>query len=266
MVTSCSPRQFATFVNPPWGSRVIYGVADISAVLAASQGGTPVWVTPLIAAGAAIIAAAVTALAGAYVARRKVAELQLSNSFELAKQYLESARNYTQSVYLPLAVEIYKLHDGFLSYKVADQDQPESAGNRFENDCELFIDAVNSLFIQGAGAVFTVRLDEDVTSFVSFLRESLTAERVVNTRSLLTTAVRAGLTAAALIAPGIGPAMGVVAGISTSQLLEFGAGSAAKHEIAAAPIASKKFEEQFTLYVSEIKSGIKQVTLGGYKE
>ena len=86
-------------------------------VLAASQGGTPVWVTPLIAAGAAILAAVVTALASAYVARRKVAELQLSNSFELAKQYLESARNYTQSVYLPLAIDIYKLNDAFLTYQ-----------------------------------------------------------------------------------------------------------------------------------------------------
>ena len=57
---------------------------------AASTGGTPAWVTPVIAAGAAIAAALVTALSAAYVARRKVAELELANSFDLSKQYLES--------------------------------------------------------------------------------------------------------------------------------------------------------------------------------
>jgi hypothetical protein len=243
-------------------------VSKTAFLIAASQGGTPVWVTPVIAAGAAIAAALATALSSAYVARRKVAELQLTNSFELAKQYLESARNYTQSVYLPLAIEVYSLQDAFLAYEVTGQTsersapgKPPSPRDRFENDCQLFIGAVNTLFRQGAGAVLTVELDDDVTSFLSFLRESMNAERTVKTRSSLETFARGVITSVALVTPIIG----VAAALPTKQLLEFGTGSGARYEIAAAPITSHEFEKQFTFYISAISSGIKQVTLGGYK-
>jgi|SRR5215469_8045954 len=228
-------------------------------ILAASQGGTPVWVTPLIAAGAAILAAVVTAFSSAYVARRKVAELELSNSFELAKQYLESARNYTQTVYLPLATDMYKLHSAFLAYKATVNSETGSARDPFLTACNTFISTVDNLFLHGAAAVLTLRLDEDTTSFVSFLRESLTTQRVVKTRSLLATMLSMGVSAAALVTP-------LVGAIPTSQLLELGVGPAPRHAIAAAPIASDEFEKQFALYANSIKAGIKQVMLGGYKE
>ncbi len=104
-------------------------VSNTAFVVAASQGGTPAWVTPVIAAGAAIAAALVTALSSAYIARRRVTELQLSNSFELAKQYLESARNYTQSVYLPLSIQVYNLQDAFLAYKAVGKPSNRSGPN-----------------------------------------------------------------------------------------------------------------------------------------
>lgn len=244
-------------------------VSETALAIAASKGGTPVWVTPLIAAGAAIAAALVTALSAAYVARRKVAELQLTNSFELAKQYLESARNYTQSVYLPLSIYIYNLHDAFLAYQAigkpaqrSGSNEPWSPREQFENDCQLFIAAARTLFRQGAGAVLTVRLDQDVTAFISFLQESLRVDEVVQTRSLLKTVGRIALTTASILVPSVG----VASSISATALLAFGSGSATEGEIAAAPIMSDKFEEQFYLYIASIKSGIKQVTLGGYKE
>ena len=145
------------------------------------------------------------------MARRRVAELQLSNSFELAKQYLESARNYTQNVYLPLAVEVYKLQDAFLTYNVMEQmrkggwrNRGQLPRDRLESDCWVFIGAVGNLFSHGGGAVITIRLEEDVTSFMSFLRESVTAEQVVKTRSSLGTVWRSGLAAFALVTPILG--------------------------------------------------------------
>jgi hypothetical protein len=205
-------------------------VSKTAFVIAASQGGTPAWVTPLIAAGAAIAAALVTALSSAYVARRKVAELQLSNSFELAKQYLESARNYTQRVYLPLAVEVYNLRDAFLAYKAVGQPsersrvgERNSPRERFENDCLLLIGAVSTLFRNGAGAVLTSRLDEDVTDFISFLRESVTAERTAKTKTkpLVERLARSLFAVVALSVP----IMGASALIPINQLLGFGAGA-----------------------------------------
>lgn len=244
-------------------------VSKTALVIAASQGGAPAWVTPLIAAGAAIIATLVTALSSAYVARRRVAELELGNSFELAKQYVESARNYTESVYLPLAVELYKLQKAFSTYKVHKQTYKvtEKRGSqppreRLENDFRLFVHTVGELFLRGAAAVIAVQLEMDITGFISFLQESMTTERVVKTRSTLENFARTGLSALALVTP----ILGLATVIPTKQLLEFGIGPTAQHEIAAAPIGSDQFEKQFALYISAISSGIKRVTLGAYKE
>ena len=251
---------------------------------AASEGGTPAWVTPLIAAGAAIAAALVTALSAAYVARRKVAELELTNSFDLSKQYLESARNYTQAVYLPLSVDVYKLHDSFLTYKAYGNPVERSALNEpssidrsavngpsirevFEDDCRLFIGETRTRFCQGAGAVLTIRLDKDMTSFISFLQESLDIEEVVAKKSFnfgiaAKIGSRVALTAASIIVP----AIGVAAGVSTGTLLSFGSEKPAEQKVIAAPIMSDVFEEQFDVFIASIKLGLKQVTLGGFKE
>lgn len=251
------------------------GLSEAAAfAAAASKGGTPPWVTPLIAAGAAIAAALVTALSAAYVARRKVAELELTNSFDLSKQYLESARNYTQSVYLPLSVDVYKLHDSFLTYKASGKPVERSAINglpsvreRFENDCRLFIGETRTRFYQGAGAVLTIRLDKDITSFISFLQESLDLEEVVQKKSFdlglaARMAGRVALTAASIIVP----AIGIATDISTGTLLSFGSEKPAEQKVIAAPIMSDTFEEQFDVFIVSIKFGIKQVTLGGFKE
>jgi hypothetical protein len=241
---------------------------------AASEGGTPAWVTPVIAAGAAIAAALVTALSAAYVARRKVAELELTNSFDLSKQYLESARNYTQTVYLPLSVDVYQLHDSFLTYKAYGKpversapSGPPSIRERFEDDCRLFIGETRTRFYQGAGAVLTIRLDKDITSFISFLQESLDIEEVVQKKSLdfgiaVRIVSRVALTAASIIVP----AIGVAAGVSTGTLISFGSEKPAEQKVIAAPIMSDVFEEQFDVFIAAIKLGIKQVTLGGFKE
>lgn len=229
--------------------------------LAASQGGTPAWVTPLIAGGAAILAAAVTAYASAYAARRKVAELRLSNSFELAKQYLESARNYTETVYFPLSIRIYKLHSEFLTFKAADEKQAESSKSLFANNCEVFIAAIDDLFARGATAVLTLRLDETVTRFISFLRESRISKQVETHKAFVETFLKVAISTASLAVP----LVGAMSDISIGPLLELGK-STFKPTVVAAPMESEEFEKQFVLYINAIKSGIKEVTLGGYKQ
>jgi hypothetical protein len=310
-------------------------------VLAASQSGTPAWLTPVIAASAAILAAAFTAGASAYAARRKVTELELSNSFDQAKQYLESARNYTRTVYLPLSAAVYKLHNEFLTFKAADPEQAkaadpeqakaadpeqakaadpeqakaadpeqakaadpeqakaadpeqakaadpeqakaadpeqakaadpeqakaadpeeESAESRFMTECRTFISTTDGMFRSGAGAVLTLRLDESITFFVSFLRESLTAERVIKSSFLMRNIFKVSLDVLSIAAPG----MGAVSPILSALIDVGGLQSRSKPAVAAAPITSDDFKKQFVLYIDTIKGGIKEVTLGGYKE
>ena len=84
---------------------------------AAASTGTPGWLTALIAGLAAIVAAVATALGSAYEAKRRVAEIELTNAFQMTEKCLESARQYTQNVYLPLAVAVYNLHAAFLDFK-----------------------------------------------------------------------------------------------------------------------------------------------------
>ncbi len=92
----------------------------------------------------------------------------------------------------------------------------------------------------------------------------MAAEEVVAETSLLKGVFRTVYTAASVLMAGIG--MGAASNVSASLLISFGTGSGTEQEIAAAPIMSDTFEKQFDLYVISIKSGIKQVTLGGYRE
>jgi hypothetical protein len=235
-------------------------------VLAASQAGTPAWLTPVIAGAAAILAATVTAVASAYAAKHKLAELRLGNSLELAKQYLESARNYTGMVYMPLAISVHELYSEFLAFKAADTEHGVSAETQFREACKKYIDTVDNLFLRGAGAVLTLRLDETVTRFISFLRESLTSTsgKVVKARNVpsadttLRLAARMFKSAPFMLLP-FG-AMSIMFSMLPDIMQEYRA------IVASAPISSEEFERQFAEYIDVVKSGIKEVTLGGYKD
>lgn len=236
-------------------------------VIAAGQAGTPAWVTPVIAGAAAILAATVTALASAYAAKRKVAELRLSNSFDLAKQYLESARNYTETVYMPLSISVHELQSEFLAYKtqIEATQATEADEDRFREACSKFIKTSDDLFLRGAGAVLTIRLDEAISRFASFLRESLslTSGKVVKTRKIPSADTQLQLATKMLKSIPLMLIPFATAHIMFSMLpdiiLEF------RVIISAAPLDSKAFEEQFSEYVDFVKVGIKEVTLGGYK-
>ncbi len=232
-------------------------------VLAETSAGTPVWLTPVIAGAAAILAATVTGLASAYAAKRKAAELKLSNSFDLAKQYLESARNYTETVYMPLSISTYKLYSEFLAFKAADTESAHLAENRFREGCQAFIDTIDDLFLRGAAAVLTLRTDEAVTRFTSFLRESLasTSGKVIKVnrrppiRQMLIGAIRAGFEVG--VAGAASPLVSLALPDITGEVSSV---------IAAAPVTSEDFERQFVNYIEVVKAGIKEVTLGGYKD
>jgi hypothetical protein len=142
---------------------------------------TPGWITALIAGLAAILAATATALSSAYAAKRRVAEIELGNSFQMAERYLESARRYTQNVYLPLAVAVHNLHSAFLDFNaVTEESKLPAAEQQFSDDIATFAAFANHQFKTGASAVFTFKLDDTLTGFISFLEKSRSAtERVI---------------------------------------------------------------------------------------
>jgi hypothetical protein len=237
--------------------------------------GTPGWLTALIAGLAAIVAATATAFSGVYVAKRKVAEIELTNAFQVAEKYLESARQYTQSVYLPLAVAVHGLHTAFLKFKaVAEEPEMPAAKQEFSDKIAAFIGFANDQFKSGASGVFTFKLDDTLSALIPFLERSTSAADLAiiveiemaysfnyfglrledrqarrltsNRRSLLQTS-----------------------GANIALPLPFflrGASVRLKRTpvLAAAPLHSDEFAERFTVDVTQIKAAIKEVTLGSY--
>jgi hypothetical protein len=233
---------------------------------AVASTGTPGWITALIAAAAAILAAAVTALSSAYVARRKVAEIQLTNALQLASQYLESARQYTQNVYLPIARAVHNLHKAFLDFKAVTEESEASAAKRdFLNAINTFLAVTDAQFESGASAVLTFKLDDMLTGFTAFVEKSRSA-----TESVTINEVELALSMGFLgwhiqkklirdFSSSISPydsfalrTVGISLGLQQNPVL------------VAAPLDSNNFAKRFILDVNQIKSAIKEVTLGAY--
>jgi len=243
-------------------------------VAAAASAGTPGWLTALIAGLAAILAAAATALSSAYAAKRKIAEIELTNSFQMAEKYLESARQYTQNVYLPLAVAVHNLHAAFLNFKaVVEESEMPAARQRLSDDIAVFVAFADGQFKAGASATFTLKLDDTLTSFISFLEKSRSASDLViaadvemaysvgyfgwkiqNSKTRRLTSSRR-----ALLQP--------VNLNFALPLFPFGMTMKMKRipTLAAAPLSSDDFAERFTMDVNQIKAAIKEVTLGAYR-
>ena len=246
---------------------------QLEAVTAASSTGTPGWLTALIAGLAAIVAAAATAFSSAYVAKRRVAEIEFTNALQMAEKYLESARQYTQGVYLPLAVATHNLHSAFLRFKgVTEESEMPAAKQQFVDDITAFVDFASKQFETGASAVFTFKLDDTLTAFIPFLEKSRSATEVViiaaremrysfglldgrfiHSHTIESTSNRRPLLGDLNIDVSIlPPPFNAQVRVKRTPVL------------AAAPLHSDDFADRFTIDVSQIKAAIKEVTLGSF--
>jgi hypothetical protein len=73
--------------------------------------------TALIAAAASIAAALVTAGASSYTARTRINEVRLTYNQKLHENYLATARAYTNSIYVPLAISLTRLSEAFVHFR-----------------------------------------------------------------------------------------------------------------------------------------------------
>jgi hypothetical protein len=247
-------------------------LADLATTLphlqasAAASTGTPGWITALIAAAAAILAATVTALSSAYVARRKVAEIQLSNALQLASQYLESARQYTQNVYLPIAVAVHNLHTSFLRFKaVTDESKLPAAEQGFSKAIDAFLAVTDAQFKTGASAVLTFKLDDTLTGFTAFVEKSQSATGPVKINEV-ELALAIGMSGLRIEKKLIHEFSSSISPYAGFDFRTFGISVEFQQNLVlvAAPLTSDDFAKRFILDVNQIKSAIKEVTLGTY--
>ena len=108
------------------------------------------------------------------MAKQKLAEIEFEYEKRLQEGYLEKARDYLTTVYIPLSIEITKLNASYLSFRKKSDVKIEK--KRFEDAIKDFITKIDSFGHQGANAFYTTELDDTLQSFSEFLSRSLTAQ------------------------------------------------------------------------------------------
>lgn len=231
--------------------------------------------TSLIAAAGVTVGATLTALASAYSARQKIRELEVTYQQKLRSDYLSNARLYTQGLYVPLSIMITNLMNSYLSFRAKADLQaaqaPDDAKTTFRQACEKFSQEMQEQFDRGASAFLTTELDERLSSFSSFIAESLTMNELV---TKMTIQYDFGLQGMPFL-PSFFYSFSRKARLPTkySRLFPRGAISASLgligfsyrgSEILAAPIASRDFEERILNDLTVLKALVKEVTLGAH--
>jgi len=214
----------------------------------------------VIAAIAGVIGALLGFLGKAVSSRQKINEINSAYSNKLHERYLESAKDYTKSVYVPISISLSNLNHAFLIFR-ADNSEVNLKG--LKDSIDLFIEKILELSSKGAGAFLTTELDERLQSFFSFVRESKDADEstiklvfefklpYLGSRYKDRIEHRAkGKLARGLWSPRLSFSLGIV-----------GASFEAT-EILSAPLGSRDFEERFVRDSHIINVLIKEVTLG----
>jgi hypothetical protein len=223
----------------------------------------PKIVTALLTALAAIVGAIIGGLAKGYVSRQKRRELELEYEKRLQAGYLENARTYLSSVYVPLAILVTKLNTAYQAYRsdltvISTQAQFRSAIIEFRSDLQ-------DLGERGANAFLTTDLDETLQSFNEFLFGSQTAEQV-SVRAIVKVSLRSIPLVGRLGAEHEYILSGKKAGTFRSASVSMGiAGIGFTYqadEILKAPLNSVDFEKRFVRDIHMINVLIKEVTLG----
>ncbi|HCH2593646.1 TPA: hypothetical protein NKS49_004521 [Vibrio parahaemolyticus] len=220
-------------------------------------------ITALIAGTAGILGAVIGGYYKALSAKQKILELNQNYNQKLQDNYLEKAREYTESVYAPLSIALAKLSYAFRQYQINTGKIDEHVLlTQLSSAIEEFNSVVMELMSKGAGAFLTTELDERLQSFGAFLDASKNAEHAtlkmifgfalpfLGSGFQETERRFSGRFARTLWSPRLAISLGGL-GISYEA-----------KEILAAPLSSRDFEERFVRDSHIINVLIKEVTLG----
>jgi hypothetical protein len=171
-------------------------------------------------------------------------------------------------------VAVHNLHSAFLNFKAAvEESQIPAARQQLSDDIAVFVHFANGQFKAGASATFTLKLDDTLTAFISFLEKSRSATELVITAEITMTysvGYFGWKTEDSLTRRFTSSRRSALRPVDVSLSLPiFPLGMAMRMKrnptLAAAPLSSDDFAERFTLNVNQIKAAIKEVTLGAYR-
>lgn len=224
----------------------------------------------IVAAVAALLGALITSLASAYSARQKIREVEIKYQQQLLETYLTNARNYTNSLYVPLILILGKFGDAYQQFRkdldTETENVSQDSKTAFENACREFDGKMQGLFDKGADAFLTTQLEERLRSFRLFILNSLGAnEPIVKTvrkyslnyaflpkfeQQEIASEIRGKKARMAIVLSGVSfDFLGIGFSYKVADILE-------------SPVTSKEFEERITKDIPVMKFLIKEVTLG----
>jgi len=218
----------------------------------------------IIAAIAAIIGALLGAFTKGYASKQKIRELEFEYERRLNEGYLEKAREYLKSVYIPLSISLTKLNSAFISFREKPSILAEQ--NRFKSSIKEFVQTVDDLGTQGANAFYTTDLDEALQSFREFLSASSTAKET-NIKGIMKVSIGSlpfigGLESQRnTILSGKQIERYRTSGQISFSLWKLGFTYRAD-EVLSSPVGAEDFEERFVRDVHTINVLVKEVTLG----
>lgn len=212
---------------------------------------------------AGIIGATIGAIAKNQNSRHKLNEIKFEYEKRLQEGYLDRARDYLKSVYIPLSIEVTKLNASFLSFR--EKPSVKAENKRFKSSIKEFITTVDSLGEVGANAFYTTELDETLQSFREFLGRAVYSEDV-KTKAVIKISYDSFFLRntfehkQTLVMKGAKKAL--LKGDFSANFIGFPTITYQINELLEAPLDSKEFEERFVTDVGMIKILVKEVTLG----
>lgn len=228
----------------------------------AAAGQVPTWLTALIAALAVVLGASATAVATVVSANRKVREVEISYLQRLQESYLDNARAYTNSVYVPLAVTLTRLSASFETFRVEIEagDNDTDAMSTMGGAIDRFAEEIKVLQDRGAAALFTTALEEELERFISFVTNSRTAASTVR-KAVVRIRFLGYEIAQEISTPWLIRQFRFMEQISLPVII--GPKTyVERNQVLAAALASRDFEAEFAVGLNALRQLIKEVTLG----
>ncbi|QIK74706.1 hypothetical protein [Nocardioides piscis] len=216
--------------------------------------------TVAITAGGILLGVILTVFGSLYVANKRITELEITHAQKLQEVFLSNARDYLESVYLPLHLAQAHLASAYRLFQLDDARSSQSSddapdGARLAVDIQEYLELVDGLMDRAAGAFLSPQLEDELGDLNSFLRASLTARavkrRITFTIRLYGTRMSRVVESTARVWPTNIGLLGVGSSVEITKVL-------------AAPLASKEFEEQFVVSTARVRGLIKEVTLGAH--
>lgn len=229
------------------------------------MGGIPTWLTALIAALGIVLGAVATGIFSIVAAGRKVREIEVTYQQRLQENYLENARVYTRSVYMPLATALTKLSAAFQEYRSELEELQDTIPvvERLYEAVGSFVDLVKNLQDQGAAAFLTIALENELEDFIAFLDASrvatATRRRATVQLSMLGVSVEGDVSSPLVIWQA--RLMSMLRYLPSPLVPRV---KMLKDRVAAADPLSETFDVEFAVSVNRLRTLIKEVTLGAH--